>query len=306
VLLPNYTASAVQAYAQNPDVTILRNDGTAQGVKDKIQLATGAIFWTDTTAGVGLITANRKAAVVAQETAATATLDVSTADLTEANTGTISVSLARSATGYTLGAGVSPAAVTMTQLSPYIKFAVNVNDSKGRSFPLQFTGVAPVVLTPTKDAYVRDGTYANDNYGGSSTLFATTASTNYSKHTYLQFDVTAFRDVEKATLRLYGNNSQDTTALLVKAYGAASTAWTETGTGAITWNNAPALASGTPLATTTVTATPGYYEWDVTAFVRAQINAGASQVTLVLYGDARNFQANSREAASNRPQLVLQ
>jgi hypothetical protein len=93
----------------------------------------------------------------------------------------------------------------------------------------------------------------------------------------------------------------------VKAFGAVSNAWTESGTGGITWNNAPATTSATPLATTTVTGTTSaYYDWDVTAFVRPQIQAGASQVTLVLVGDTPLFQANSREAATNRPQLVLQ
>jgi hypothetical protein len=68
---------------------------------------------------------------------------------------------------------------------------------------------------------------------------------------------------------------------------------------------APAATSGTPLDTTAVTDTAAYYEWDVTAFVRPQLNAGASVVTLILEGDARNFQGNSREAASNPPQLTL-
>lgn len=304
VILPDRTIGDVQAYATNPDIAIIRNDATAQGVKEKTQNVTGAIFWTDAIAGAGLVTANRKAAVMVRETGGvTPTLDVSTADLTEANTSTIEVTLARSATGYTLGAGVNPASVTIQQLSPWIKFSVSVNNSIGAGFPLQFQGAGPATLEPIIDAYVRDGTYANDNFGGSSNLFSTTASINYSKRTYLQFDVSAFRDIERATLRLYGSNSQDLAALQVKAFGAVSNAWTESG---ITWNNAPATTPATPLATTTVTNAAGYYEWDVTAFVRPQINTGAGVVTLVLVGDARNFLANSREASANRPQLVLQ
>jgi len=307
VILPERVADAVKYYAEHPDIEILRNDGIAQGVKEITQRATGAVFWTDTSAGVGLITTSRKSAVMVREsTGATPALDVSVADLTETNTGMIEVTLARSATTYTLGADITAGTVTVQQVTPWIKYSVNVNNSQGRGFPVQFQGVAPVVLSPTKDAYVRDGTYANTNYGGSSTLFSTTASTNYSKRTYLQFDVGAFRDVEKATLRLYGRNSQGTSALQVKAFGAELSTWIEAGTGGITWNNMPAIESVTPLAITTVTDALGYYEWDVTRFIRAQIRAGVSQITLVLVGDARNFQANSREASNNQPQLVLQ
>jgi hypothetical protein len=58
-----------------------------------------------------------------------------------------------------------------------------------------------------------------------------------------------------------------------------------------------------------VTTTAQYYDFDVTAFVQAQKGAGVNLVSLAVTMDAQETNSpdtfNSREATSNRPQLVV-
>ena len=68
-------------------------------------------------------------------------------------------------------------------------------------------------------------------------------------------------------------------------------------------------AAGSLLATATVlNTTDAWYEWDVTAFVRAEITAGRHIVSIALKDQANTSNQgifNSRQAASNKPQLVV-
>jgi hypothetical protein len=88
-------------------------------------------------------------------------------------------------------------------------------------------------------------------------------------------------------------------------FAVSSNSWTETG---ITWNNRPALGAKQG-ASVTITPTARYYEWDVTAFVKAQRAAGATAVSLAVKMDQAVNDGpdtfNSRQASANRPQLVV-
>jgi hypothetical protein len=160
-------------------------------------------------------------------------------------------------------------------------------------------------LGPVADAYVRDGTSANTNFGTATTLLVKSASTaGTNRHSFLRFDTTpAAGSVQKATLRLFGNHSTGTT--LDSAWAVSSNTWTETG---ITWNNQPALGAKQG-GSVSITTTAMYYEFDVTAFVQSQRSAGVNLVSLAVTMDAPTTNApdtfNSREAASNPPQLMV-
>jgi len=88
-------------------------------------------------------------------------------------------------------------------------------------------------------------------------------------------------------------------------YNVTNTTWVEN---SITWNNKPA-AQTTILATTNVAGTANqYYEWDITQQVAAARNAGLDFITLKLLNvNTTNNQVlfNSKEAAANRPELVV-
>ncbi len=136
-LLPNKSSSQVSSYAANPNFEVIENSTSVQAVKENTLGIIGANFWTDTTKSADLITVNKKASVMTKETG-TASLDVSVSDPTQANTGTIEVELNRTAEAYTVDSGI-----TVAQLAPTIKFTVNTNLARGKTFHAQFTDIGP-------------------------------------------------------------------------------------------------------------------------------------------------------------------
>ncbi|WP_168119558.1 polysaccharide lyase family 8 super-sandwich domain-containing protein [Paenibacillus sp. HB172176] len=158
-LLPGKTSSQVAAYAANPDIVTLENSDEAQAVKETSLNMIGANFWQDAAKTVDMITVNKKASVMTKEVADTS-LDVSVSDPTQANSGTITVELDRSAASYTADPGI-----TVTQLSPTIQMTVNVGGLHGQSLKASFELGVPVeegaiILDNTDSAYVtKTGTW---------------------------------------------------------------------------------------------------------------------------------------------------
>jgi Domain of unknown function (DUF5060)/Putative collagen-binding domain of a collagenase len=160
-------------------------------------------------------------------------------------------------------------------------------------------------LAPTADAYVRDGTYANTNFGTSTAVLIKSAAPDYARQSYLKFNVSNISNIVSAKLRLYGRLSDTSSSNISASVYAVSGTWTEIG---ITWNNRPASAS-TALSTVKISDNVDrWYEWDVTDFIKNERLAGHNIVSLVLKNvqlSSAYTSLNSREAASNRPQLVV-
>lgn len=162
------------------------------------------------------------------------------------------------------------------------------------------------VLSDTADAYVRDGNYANNNYGHSSELQIKTdnVSTGYTRYTYLKFDLSSVSTITSAKLRLYGNLSDKTkTNIAASIYSSPSTSWSETG---ITWNNKPAVGT-TALATVSIIDDiPRFYDFDVASYLQSEKAAGHNIVTLVLKSAGSPYATfASRESGPNQPQLLI-
>jgi len=146
-------------------------------------------------------------------------------------------------------------------------------------------GLATTDQTPTKDAYLRDGTYATTNFGSDVTLAVKNTSdgaSGFSRRTWITFDVSHFTSIRAAKLRLFLNSldTTDTNALLANVFStpASSNGWGEL---TITWSNAPTI--GQQIASSMVD-TPNigtWVEWDVTSAVQTEIG-GTS--TLVIEG----------------------
>ncbi len=137
-LLPGKTSTQVAGYAADPDYTVLANSPAVQAVKEEGLGVVGANFWTDayttvTADGENYLTSNKKAAVMVKESAGEIT--VSAADPTQANTGTITIIVHRSASSIV---SADPG-ITVQQLSPSIIFTVNVNQAKGKTFQASFS-----------------------------------------------------------------------------------------------------------------------------------------------------------------------
>jgi len=164
-----------------------------------------------------------------------------------------------------------------------------------------------VTLNPVADAHVQDGTNAANNFGNLTTLLVkATASGGTNRWAYLRFPLTGVNGaVNAARLRLHGSRPTTANGIPDVVYAVSNNTWTETG---ITWNNKPlpGEAQGFGVAIHT---NAHYYEWDVTPFVKAQKAAGATAVSLAVRMSANvsigpdTF--SSRQAASNRPELVV-
>src|SRR5207302_3007333 len=105
-------------------------------------------------------------------------------------------------------------------------------------------------------------------------------------------------------LDLFGKlNDTQSTNVLTNLFSVADTSWTESG---ITFSNAP--PAGSALASAIISDnTLRLYEFDVTAYVKAQKAAGHNIVSFVLKNPSTSasfVSFNSRET-SNQPKLVI-
>ncbi len=153
VVLPNFTASQVNNYAAQPQITILTNSPHVQAVKETSLNVVAANFWSRGNQSVDSITCNERAAVMTQQVADDLWLSV--ADPTQTNTGTIVVTLNRAAASL---ASADPA-ITVNSLSPVIQITANVNQAHGRSLMAHFNLQAypPVIISQPQDLALLPG-----------------------------------------------------------------------------------------------------------------------------------------------------
>lgn len=158
-------------------------------------------------------------------------------------------------------------------------------------------------LSPSADAFVRDGSYSTTNYGTDTSMVVKDSTvSSYSRKAYIKFDLTGVSSISNAKLRIYGSNTQDSTSVPVGAYRIGSDTWTETG---ITWSNAP--AAGSFINSVTVNQVAAYYEIDVTSYAQSELS-GDKTISLLLEttnNSDRTITLNSRENATHSPQLVI-
>jgi len=92
-------------------------------------------------------------------------------------------------------------------------------------------------LSPVADAFVRNGTYAANSYGSDTALIIKgSASSGYTRTSYLKFSLGNVSNIISARLRIYGRNTDNTSSISFSTYSVDNDSWTESG---ITWNNAP-------------------------------------------------------------------
>lgn len=155
------------------------------------------------------------------------------------------------------------------------------------------------------DATVRDGLFANFPLGRLPTLEVKTQDVGWNRFSYLRFDITDMPPTGgSATMYLYGTFVGSGPPVRARACAVGDTTWNER---RLTWNDAPAIDQ-VAIATALVSGEPRWYTWDLTAFVRSERDAGATQIDLALQNDQYNdtlARFRSRESAFNRPFLAL-
>jgi hyaluronate lyase len=132
VVLPNMNATSISNYAINPDIIILTNTPFVQAVKKASLGVVAANFWTNGISTADLISVNNQASVITMESSNG--ISVGIADPTQTNSGSITLTLNRAATGFE----IADPGVTVVQVSPEIVLSVNVNGGLGKTFQASF------------------------------------------------------------------------------------------------------------------------------------------------------------------------
>lgn len=304
VLLPNKTVTQISAYASNPNIEIIENSPDAQAVKEKTLGITAINFWNDSTKTVANITSTRKASLMVKESGDEYELAVS--DPTQATNSPIVLEIDRKAASVIS----KDPNVTVIQLSPTIKLSISVSNMKGATIRAKFK-LNSLSCETNNDAYVRDGAYANTNYGTTTDLVIKKNlydNNGYNRKSYVTFDFSSYTkaSIPSALLKLYITDVNEDLSRTVKIYGVSDETSTETG---ITWNNAPA---GNSYITSLNVANTDKGKWitvDVTNYVKNHLSDKKVTFLLVNEGtgsDKNNMSFASREYSGYAPKLELE
>lgn len=174
----------------------------------------------------------------------------------------------------------------------------------------QLFAVTP--LAPQHDAFIRNGTHADTEFGVTTpdALEVKTDITSYSRTAFMAFDIASLgTTISSAVLKAYGNlSSAGSEPISVHALQDPNAAW---GEDTINWNNAPALDSTAVATTNVTTTTDALYTWDLTQLLQDAKNNGRSTLTIALRRNGGNSAAgvyfNSAEYATTslRPELLV-
>src|SRR4051812_8170130 len=159
-------------------------------------------------------------------------------------------------------------------------------------------------FAPTADAYVRDGSNAAKNFGKATTMqvgTSTKAGNNYDS--YITFNLASAPAFAQARLRLFAGLSASG-SVTATVYGVPIVSWSES---KITWNNkpSPGVVAG---AGTVKSKTAAWLDVDVTSYLLSERGQGRGGVSFALHTAATTtpiLKANTKDASTNRPQLVL-
>jgi endo-1,4-beta-D-glucanase Y len=161
-------------------------------------------------------------------------------------------------------------------------------------------------VNPTKDAYVRGGSYATANYGTAPDLIVrqNTSNTSATRNSWLSFSLAGFSNITAAKLRVYVKTvgTENTNTIPADVYSAsASDSWVET---TINYNNAPATTAKIG-SVNIVTASAGtWVEYDVTNYVKAETDGVATFTLMTTTNSNRTLTLSSRED-TNKPILRI-
>ncbi|QIP12460.1 DNRLRE domain-containing protein [Spirosoma aureum] len=163
-------------------------------------------------------------------------------------------------------------------------------------------------VAPIADTYIRDGSYANNNYGTEESLIVKgDPSSGYKRETYLKFnlnDIAANFSSAKLRMKIKYANTNVSSARWQLVF-VPTNLWTETG---LIWSNRPASTS---LISTVSGVSSGFVEWDVKDILQRLLNAGNQEVSLRLANTVADSKGDagfhSREASNvdDRPMLIV-
>lgn len=164
--------------------------------------------------------------------------------------------------------------------------------------PMATSTSASLVVVHVADAHIRSSK-PNSNYGTANNLRLRSGSDAY--NSFLKFTVSGLSGAPysaKLTLYAYDGGHSGSAYQVSNDFKNSTSPWTETG---LKWSNAP-MITGSPLATSGAIPTNAWVEFDVTSAIN-----GSGTYSFAVTGSSTNsIYFRSREATSNKPQLVIQ
>ncbi len=156
-----------------------------------------------------------------------------------------------------------------------------------------------------KDAYVRGGSYENDNFGADTFLIVKQhpSDPSYNRKFYLEFDLSGqqVENILSAKVKLYC--VYVAAAFSVSVYRVDS-AWQEN---TITWKNAPGEGQELASLVMDLSITDQWVEWDITEYVVEKMS-GDGLISLCFKDPVtanNHIRLNSKETIDNHPVLVF-
>jgi len=203
---------------------------------------------------------------------------------------------------------VSKSGVNLAAGKHVLRLSMDLLGATGAVGNFNFVKISPAVVMPTTlttdtAAFVRDGTFADTNFGEDPELLVKDSTPGFKRESYIKFDLSSLSTISSAKLRLFGR-LWDTVPFSVNVQvNWSSSTWSES---SLTWNNRPRDAR--PLGTISVSGATGkWYELDLTSFLLAEKAAGHDVVTLRLI--SLTFTASvcafAADSTPNAPQLVV-
>ncbi|MEM7576548.1 MAG: putative Ig domain-containing protein [Planctomycetota bacterium] len=154
-------------------------------------------------------------------------------------------------------------------------------------------------------AFIRGGSYDDDNYGNSTNLIIKNDSNNnYDRRAFIAFDLDTVPQTTTQTLRLYALPAGGRAPTGIGIGLADDTGWSE---GGVTWSNQPALVGSVIDSGVVVGSAGGWVEIDVTDLVTDARNAGHDHLVLRLNSltpGANNHVVFSSDDGGHPPELV--
>lgn len=198
-----------------------------------------------------------------------------------------------------------PTDTVVASLSGGLSFVLAPNDVSCIVLTPSDSGGGDVInLSPSNDAYVRDGSYANANFGSELYLDVKDgAYTDFNRRSYLKFPINSLglTGIASAKLRIYAESAGGTAVTVCKSYNN-NNDWGET---TITWSNQPGI--GSSIGSFVANTAGQYYEIDITSHAQDMLAINKT-MTLVIV-DAENtknyFSFRSNNHSNNRPVLVI-
>lgn len=187
----------------------------------------------------------------------------------------------------------------------YVVSALNGVAQSLNSLQASATTPPVYVLSPVADTYVRDGGYADSNFGSDTNLavkFDGNIGSGFNRNTYLKFNVAGLSNVLSAKLTLTPCQVDGVAGLAYEVWS--NDSWTETG---MTWNGQPA-GTGTTITNISTYTNLMPFVVDMTAAVKAQAtNDGVLTIKLSQPGsNGIRIDFCSRENPTNSFRPVLE